>query len=80
MYFRASSWGCELAEDTHILLPNSSVELAMPTAPVDNTGTVLYYEDSGAPAGSTDYVTLVLIHGTCFHGGMCTVILAATVL
>ncbi|KAI0820428.1 hypothetical protein BC628DRAFT_1330448 [Trametes gibbosa] len=42
----------------------------MPTAPVDDEGTVLYYEDSGVPAGSTKYVTLVLIHGTCFHSAI----------
>lgn len=41
----------------------------MPIAPVDDKGTVLYYEDSGAPTGSTDYITVVLIHGTCFHSG-----------
>ena len=29
-------------------------------------GTVL---DSGAPAGSTDYTTLVLVHGLMWHGG-----------
>ncbi|EIW51541.1 alpha/beta-hydrolase [Trametes versicolor FP-101664 SS1] len=42
----------------------------MPTAPVDDNGTVLYFEDSGAPPGSTDYVTLVLVHGTCFHSAV----------
>ncbi|KAI0826820.1 alpha/beta-hydrolase [Trametes gibbosa] len=42
----------------------------MPTAPVDDRGTVLYYEDSGAPDGSSDYVTVVLIHGTCFHSAV----------
>ncbi|KAJ8462240.1 hypothetical protein ONZ51_g11023 [Trametes cubensis] len=42
----------------------------MPTAPVDDKGSVLYYEDSGAPAGSTDYVTLVLVHGTGFHSAV----------
>ena len=41
----------------------------MPTAPVDQHGSVLYYEDSGVPGTSTDYVTVVLIHGTCFHSG-----------
>ena len=46
----------------------------MPTAPVDDKGSVLYYEDSGAPAGSTDYVTLVLIHGTGFHSGEYTLV------
>ncbi|OSD07584.1 alpha/beta-hydrolase [Trametes coccinea BRFM310] len=42
----------------------------MPTAPVDHEGTVLYYEDSGIPAKSANYVTLVLIHGTCFHSAV----------
>ncbi|KAH9890074.1 alpha/beta-hydrolase [Cubamyces lactineus] len=42
----------------------------MPTAPVDDKGSVLYYEDSGAPAGSADYVTLVLVHGTCVHSAV----------
>ncbi|KAI8978850.1 alpha/beta-hydrolase [Trametes punicea] len=42
----------------------------MPTAPVDDKGTVLYFEDSGAPLGSKDYVTLVLVHGTCFHSAV----------
>ncbi|KAI9057477.1 alpha/beta-hydrolase [Trametes sanguinea] len=42
----------------------------MPTAPVDEKGTVLFYEDAGPPAGSSDYVTVVLIHGTCFHGAV----------
>lgn len=41
----------------------------MPTAPVDTRGSVLYYEDSGVPDASPDYVTLVMVHGTCFHGG-----------
>ncbi|EJF56674.1 hypothetical protein DICSQDRAFT_183714 [Dichomitus squalens LYAD-421 SS1] len=39
----------------------------MPTAPVDTRGSVLYFEDSGVPNGSTDYITLFMIHGTCFH-------------
>ncbi|KZT09303.1 uncharacterized protein LAESUDRAFT_675164 [Laetiporus sulphureus 93-53] len=42
----------------------------MPVGPADDNGTVLYYEDSGAPEGSTDYVTLVLVHGTMFHGAI----------
>ncbi|KAI0326884.1 alpha/beta-hydrolase [Cubamyces sp. BRFM 1775] len=42
----------------------------MPTAPIDDKGSVLYFEDSGAPAGSADYVTLVLIHGTGFHSAV----------
>ncbi|KAI0647699.1 alpha/beta-hydrolase [Trametes meyenii] len=42
----------------------------MPTLPVDSKGSVLYYEDSGVPVGSPDYVTVVLVHGTCFHGAI----------
>ncbi|KAI0930702.1 hypothetical protein AcW1_003659 [Taiwanofungus camphoratus] len=38
----------------------------MPLAPVNDNGTQLYYEDSGAP-DTDSYVTLVLIHGTVFH-------------
>ncbi|GBE81373.1 hypothetical protein SCP_0311000 [Sparassis crispa] len=30
----------------------------------------LYYEDSGSPTGSADYATLILIHGTIFHGAI----------
>lgn len=41
----------------------------MPVGPVDGKGTVLYYEDSGAPEGTRDYATLVLVHGTQFHSG-----------
>ncbi|OCH91802.1 hypothetical protein OBBRIDRAFT_833925 [Obba rivulosa] len=41
----------------------------MPLAPVDNEGTELHCEDSGPPAGLTDYVTLVICHGTVFHSG-----------
>ena len=40
----------------------------MPTAPVDDRGTVLYYEDTGAPEGSSTYLTVVLVHGLLFHG------------
>ncbi|KAF9807716.1 hypothetical protein IEO21_08099 [Rhodonia placenta] len=39
----------------------------MPHAPIVDTGVQLYYEDSGAPAGSQAYVTLVLVHGSVFH-------------
>ena len=41
----------------------------MPTAPVNNQGVVVYYEDTGAPEGCEDYLTLVLLHGLSFHGG-----------
>ncbi|OBZ68182.1 hypothetical protein A0H81_11984 [Grifola frondosa] len=39
-------------------------------APVDDKGTVLFYEDSGAPAGSTTYTTIVFVHGNLFHGAV----------
>ncbi|KAI0669171.1 alpha/beta-hydrolase [Trametes maxima] len=42
----------------------------MPTTPVDDKGSVLYYEDSGVPTGSSDYITIVLVHGTCFHSAI----------
>ncbi|EED78969.1 predicted protein [Postia placenta Mad-698-R] len=42
----------------------------MPVAPVDDKETQLYYEDSGAPPGSEPYITLVLVHGLIFHGGI----------
>lgn len=41
----------------------------MPTAPVNTEGAYVSYEDSGAPAGSSDYMTVVIIHGLVFHGG-----------
>jgi hypothetical protein len=40
----------------------------MPTLPVNNNGAVLYYEDSGAPSGKTEYSTIVIFHGLVFHG------------
>ncbi|GBE81682.1 hypothetical protein SCP_0400530 [Sparassis crispa] len=40
----------------------------MPVAPVDDHGTVLYYEDSGTPPASSNYTTIVLLHGACFYG------------
>lgn len=40
----------------------------MPTAPVDNNGTELFYWDSGAVPGSSDYSTIVIYHGTGFNG------------
>ncbi|GJE93301.1 hypothetical protein PsYK624_094600 [Phanerochaete sordida] len=42
----------------------------MPEAPVDENGTVLYFEDSGAPSGSSTYLTVVLLHGLLFHGAI----------
>lgn len=41
----------------------------MPYAPITDEGAVLYYDDSGTPAGREDYVTVVAIHGTLFHSG-----------
>lgn len=40
----------------------------MPTAPVDNNGTELYFEESGPVPNSTDYTTLVIYHGSAFTG------------
>ncbi|KAL6306425.1 hypothetical protein BKA93DRAFT_729634 [Sparassis latifolia] len=42
----------------------------MPIAPVDSSGNVLYYEDTGRPGQSTDYVTIVMIHGAMFHSAI----------
>ncbi|EKM50157.1 uncharacterized protein PHACADRAFT_264726 [Phanerochaete carnosa HHB-10118-sp] len=42
----------------------------MPTAPVDNNGTVLFFEDTGAPPGSSTYLTVILLHGLLFHGAI----------
>ncbi|CCL99552.1 uncharacterized protein FIBRA_01570 [Fibroporia radiculosa] len=41
----------------------------MPTAPVNKDGAALYYEDSGAPS-SSDYVTIIMLHGAVFHGAV----------
>ncbi|KZV67876.1 hypothetical protein PENSPDRAFT_687746 [Peniophora sp. CONT] len=41
----------------------------MPTAPVDNQGTVLFYEDTGPLEGK--YLTIVMVHGSGFHHGAC---------
>jgi hypothetical protein len=40
----------------------------MPLAPVDDHDTHFYYEDTG-PLDDPLYVTLVIVHGTAFHGG-----------
>ena len=40
----------------------------MPLAPVNNKGTQLYYEDTGALEG-VSYTTLIIVHGTGIHGG-----------
>ncbi|KAH9830743.1 Alpha/Beta hydrolase protein [Rhodofomes roseus] len=40
----------------------------MPLAIVDKFGSQCYYEDTSAPPGSSDYTTLVLIHGAGFPG------------
>ncbi|KZT68313.1 hypothetical protein DAEQUDRAFT_728131 [Daedalea quercina L-15889] len=42
----------------------------MPLAFVDQHGSQLYYEDTGVPLQSSDYTTLVLIHGACFQGAV----------
>lgn len=50
---------------------SASDPLIMPLAPVDNNGTRLYYDDTGAPLDCAEYRTLVLIHGAIFNGGEC---------
>lgn len=40
----------------------------MPTLPVNDSGAVIFYEDSGVPAGSSDYITIIIIHGLAFYG------------
>ncbi|KAL4243634.1 hypothetical protein ABKN59_011705 [Abortiporus biennis] len=42
----------------------------MPVAPVDDKGTVLFYEDTGAPEGLQSYTTAVFLHGDYFNGGI----------
>ncbi|KAH9835554.1 Alpha/Beta hydrolase protein [Rhodofomes roseus] len=42
----------------------------MPLAPVDDKGTHLFYEDSGAPWACPHYTTLVILHGVVFHGAI----------
>ncbi|KAH9925573.1 alpha/beta-hydrolase [Fomitopsis serialis] len=42
----------------------------MPHCAVDGDSTLLYYEDSGVPSGSTDYVTVFLVHGTMFSSAI----------
>ncbi|KAI0340787.1 alpha/beta-hydrolase [Trametopsis cervina] len=39
----------------------------MPTISIDEHGTSVYYVDSGAPPGSTDYTTLIMYHGYVVH-------------
>jgi len=40
----------------------------MPTAPVDDNGTELFFTDSGPVESSIDYTTLVIYHGSAFTG------------
>ncbi|KAH9924430.1 Alpha/Beta hydrolase protein [Fomitopsis serialis] len=42
----------------------------MPLATVDDSGSQCYYEDTGAPPNSSDYTTLVLIHGAGHQGAV----------
>ena len=41
----------------------------MPFAPIDDKGTVLEYEDSGAPQ-SANYTTVFMVNAFLWHGGM----------
>lgn len=42
----------------------------MPLITVDDEGHRLFYEDTGSPSSdeSITYTTLIVIHGTAFHG------------
>jgi len=40
----------------------------MPTAPVDDQGTEIFFTDSGVPSESKNYTTLVIFHGAAFTG------------
>ena len=51
-----------------ILIP--TIPHIMPTIPVNGSGAVLYYEDSGSPGTTEDYHTIFIVHGFIFHGGM----------
>ncbi|KAI0075295.1 hypothetical protein K474DRAFT_1600021 [Panus rudis PR-1116 ss-1] len=42
----------------------------MPIAPIDEHGTIFYYEDSGPPRHHDLYTTVVFVHGTYYHGGI----------
>lgn len=42
----------------------------MPTLPVDENGTVLYFEDTGPLQDQLNYTTIVLIHGLIVHSGV----------
>lgn len=44
--------------------------IEMPLAQIDDKGTSIYYEDSGAPDGHSRYTTVVLVHGTLINSGM----------
>ncbi|TFK51294.1 hypothetical protein OE88DRAFT_1680018 [Heliocybe sulcata] len=40
----------------------------MPLATIDSEGTEIFYRDTGAVQGSSDYTTLVIYHGSAFTG------------
>lgn len=42
----------------------------MPLAQIDSKGTSIYYNDSGVPHGSSQYTTIVLVHGAVVNSGM----------
>ena len=44
----------------------------MPVITIDDQGNSLFYEDTGAPPGTEPlYATLIIVHGTGFHGREC---------
>ena len=46
---------------------NSFSPAIMQKACIDDKGTEFAYIDSGAPSGSTDYSTVVIVHGHTYH-------------
>ena len=46
---------------------NSFSPAIMQKACIDGKGTEFAYIDSGAPSGSTDYSTVVIVHGHTYH-------------
>ncbi|TCD62802.1 hypothetical protein EIP91_006395 [Steccherinum ochraceum] len=42
----------------------------MPLASIDEYGVVFDYDDTGAPPGSSDYITLIITHGVYYTNGI----------
>ena len=42
----------------------------MPLAQIDNKGTSIDYDDSGVPHASSQYTTVVMVHGAIINSGV----------